>query len=248
MKQRIALNGTQLKLLAVICMTIDHAAILFLPSGSTAYLLLRFIGRWTAPIMAFQLAEGFQHTRSFKRYLGRLLLFAAISQPFYIVMVRRGVPGTFIEMCTALNVMFPLAIGLIVMKIVTRLKENPNGIKPYLVLVPCLLIVGLCDWRSLIPAWAVLFCLCKKRNGRLVLLYLAVTAVLVVGEFGSWYESFKDFSFQLGTMAAILPICLYNGQRGGSHSKAGKQFSRWAFYVYYPLHMAVLTSIWMLCR
>lgn len=248
MKKRITLNGTQLKLLAIICMTIDHAAYLFLSPDATAYLLLRFIGRWTAPIMAFQLAEGFRHTRNFKLYLGRLLLFAMISQPFYIVMVRRGVPGTFMEMCAALNVMFPLAIGLIVMKIVTRLKENPNGIMLYLALVPCLLITGLCDWRSLIPAWAVLFCLCKKRNGHMVLMYLAFTTVLVVAEFGSWYESFKDFSFQLGTLTAILPICLYNGQRGGGRRNAAKQFSRWTFYVYYPLHMAVLTVIWLLCR
>lgn len=205
-RTRIRLNGTQLKLLAIICMTIDHAAVLFLPSDSTIYLLLRFIGRWTAPIMAFQLAEGFRHTKSFHRYLGRLLLFAVISQPFYIVMVKHGILETGIEICTALNVMFPLAIGLVMMRIITKLKEKPNGVMLYLALVPCLLITELCDWKSLIPVWAVQFCLCKKLDSRMICFYLAVTAVLSVAEFGSWYESFKDFSFQLGTLTAILPI------------------------------------------
>lgn len=248
MKRQISLNGTQLKLLAIICMTIDHAAFLFLSPDTTAYLLLRGIGRWTAPIMAFQLAEGFRHTRNYRNYLCRMLTFAVISQPFYLLMVNRNVPETLKEMCSQLNVMFPLVIGLIVMKLITMLKEKPDCYILYPALILCLIVTEFCDWKILIPAWAVLFCFVQKVNRKTMILYLVVTTVLVVAEFGSWYESFKDFSFQLGTLTAILPICLYNGQRGGGRRNAAKQFSRWTFYVYYPLHMAALTVIWLLCR
>ena len=248
MKRQISLNGTQLKLLAIICMTIDHAAFLFLSPDTTAYLLLRGIGRWTALIMAFQLAEGFRHTRNYRNYLCRMLVFAVISQPFYLLMVNRTVPVTLKEMCSQLNVMFPLVIGLIVMKLITILKEKPDHYILYPALILCLIVTEFCDWKILIPAWAILFFFVQKVNRKTMILYLAVTLPLIVAEFSSLYESIRAFSYQLGALAAILPISLYNGKRGGSSGKTAKGFSRWTFYVYYPLHMVVLLGVWMLCR
>ena len=73
-----------LKWIAVITMVIDHigAAILektyfFLSADiQKADFLFRKIGRLSFPIFCFLLVEGFYHTRSRKKYLVNILLFA----------------------------------------------------------------------------------------------------------------------------------------------------------------------------
>ncbi len=70
------LNGFQLKILALIFMTLDHiyyylGGILAIPS------LFTVIGRLAAPIFFFALANGFAHTRSRYKYALRLYLFSA---------------------------------------------------------------------------------------------------------------------------------------------------------------------------
>lgn len=64
MKQKLTANN--LKVLAIISMTVDHIAFLFVDQHSLLYYFMRMFGRLTAPIMAFFIAEGFQHTSSRK--------------------------------------------------------------------------------------------------------------------------------------------------------------------------------------
>jgi len=51
-------------------------------------------------------------------------------------------------------------------------------------------------------------------------------------------ESALTLSYQYGTLLALLPIRLYNGKRGSGQQNAA---SKWLYYIYYPLHMALLT-------
>ena len=91
-----------LKWIAVITMVIDHigAAILektyfFLSADiQKADFLFRKIGRLSFPIFCFLLVEGFYHTRSRKKYLVNILLFAVISEiPFEAAFFDRLVWG-----------------------------------------------------------------------------------------------------------------------------------------------------------
>ena len=65
-----------LKCIAMVAMLIDHT--------STAYFgyttLFNVIGRIAFPIFAFQISEGYIHTKNLKKYFLRLFLFAVISQ------------------------------------------------------------------------------------------------------------------------------------------------------------------------
>ena len=77
------LSGNALKVIAIITMTIDHLAWMGIESYEQAetptQICLHIIGRLTAPIMIFFIAEGYHHTHDFRRYLRRLLMLAVVS-------------------------------------------------------------------------------------------------------------------------------------------------------------------------
>ena len=64
-----------LKLIAAVSMLCDHAGLILFPSVP----VLRLIGRLAFPIYAYLIVNGYQKTSSVKRYLTRLIAFAAIS-------------------------------------------------------------------------------------------------------------------------------------------------------------------------
>lgn len=79
------LNSNHLKLIAIIAMTIDHFTDLFYPGFPVEALpiTMHLIGRLTAPIMWFFIAEGYHHTRNIGKYIFQLGLFAVVSHFAY---------------------------------------------------------------------------------------------------------------------------------------------------------------------
>ena len=79
------LNGNQLKLIAIIAMTIDHLTWVMFPGMQAVWYVfaLHIIGRLTAPIMWFFIAEGCFYTRNIWKYAGRLFIFALVSHFAY---------------------------------------------------------------------------------------------------------------------------------------------------------------------
>ena len=73
------LNAFQLKLIALVCMTLDHlAAFGFeIPVFSAYYTPLRTVGRIAAPLFLFLLVQSARHTRDRKKFLLRLYLAGA---------------------------------------------------------------------------------------------------------------------------------------------------------------------------
>ena len=49
-------------------MVIDHIAAAFLSNDSAITVIMRMIGRLTAPTMAFFIVEGYFHTKNKKKY------------------------------------------------------------------------------------------------------------------------------------------------------------------------------------
>jgi len=92
------LSSFQLKIIAIVTMTIDHIGYHLYPETD----LYRIIGRICFPLIAFLLAEGYKHTSNFGKYLYRLLSFAAVIQ---VVLYFTGE--------VYVNIFFTLACGLI---------------------------------------------------------------------------------------------------------------------------------------
>ena len=232
------MNRNQLKILAIIAMTIDHIALVFVSSGSILYYVMRLIGRLTAPLMAFMLTEGYRYTRSRSRYLLRLVIFALISQPFYFRLAFGRVPESVLEYYTHWNVMMSLAIGLLIMLLFDSRIQSCTSI---VLLGGLISLAHFCDWSYLIPAWTIIFfCYYERDKKKTMVFFVLASITLQTLVLCRQFDSFALFSFQYGTLLALIPIRLYNGKRVNVRHE---RLNRWFFYVYYPAHMIVLLLI-----
>ena len=110
MKKGFGLSRTQLKIIAIISMVIDHFAWGFVDFYSPLGQFLHVCGRLTVPIMCFFIAEGFRKTSSIKKYIHRMAVFAVITIiPFYIFFHE--------EYGFRQNIIFDLMLGLILLTV-----------------------------------------------------------------------------------------------------------------------------------
>ena len=233
------LSANDLKILAVIAMTVDHTAFLLVDKSCLLYYFMRLFGRLTAPIMVFLLTEGYRHTRNRKKYLGRLFMFAGISQPIYFQFVYGNLPVNTADFFLHWNVMLSLALGLLVMILFDSEKIQTA---PSLILLGVLIsLAHFGDWSYLIPAWTIIFfCYYNRDTQKMIVLFVLASVTLQTLLYLKEFDSFALFSFQYGTLLALIPISMYNGERGNVRHKS---LNRWFFYIYYPAHMVVLLII-----
>nr|MDE7431211.1 conjugal transfer protein TraX [Lachnospiraceae bacterium] len=129
------LTSSDLKLVALCTMTIDHIGAVLLPQ----YLILRIIGRIAFPIYCFLIVNGLFHTRDCKKYIGRLLLFALISEIFFDLAFFETIYEPEDQ-----NVFFTLAIGLVMLYVIERIHNQPWIRIHFLKIVMELLVVIFC--------------------------------------------------------------------------------------------------------
>lgn len=240
MKNYKVLSGTMLKYIAIIAMTIDHAAFLFVTPDTPLYIIMRTIGRLTAPLMCFFLSEGFHYTRNRSWYLLRLVIFALISQPFYFIMIFGRLPENMMEFLTNWNVMFTFCLSFLTL-VISEIQKIPFLAKAILIGI-CLVFSEFGDWAYFLPIWVLIFYKCRDHPNARTFLYICVSIFMILERFAADADSLIDFSFQFGVLLAPALIVLYNGTSGSGTGRL-KQFNRWVFYVYYPVHMAVL-AVW----
>ena len=78
---RTNLDTNLLKLVAILSMTLDHFGAAFFPGAPW----MRWIGRMAFPLFCYCMTVGLLYTRDIRKYLGRLAVFAVVSQPFYLL-------------------------------------------------------------------------------------------------------------------------------------------------------------------
>lgn len=236
-------NGFTLKLIALITMTIDHATCVlsdFLPFFQENYFIFRGIGRIAFPIYCFLLVEGYFHTHSVRRYVGRLLLAFVLSElPFDLVF-----SGAFPDWSYQ-NVMLTLAIGLLTVYFVDNAKHLAAQIvqkEPAQSALQSLMIFAFAILGYLLAE----FCATDYGGGGVVMILLFYLfrrrpAWLCVSVFVAMY--FLFWWFEAIGILAMIPILLYNGEKGPC---PGGKIGQWFFYLYYPLHLAVLAALFIL--
>lgn len=227
-----AINADQLKLIAIIAMVIDHCAVVFLPESSPAMWPLRMIGRMTAPIMCFLIAEGYHHTSNLKKYMGRLLFMAVVSHVPHNLCLGMDV----FPLWKATSVMLSLFCGLAALA-VWKSRRIPARWQKVLLIVLCCLLAYSADWNYIAVLWILGFGVFHGSFRKQLLTFCCV-AVLYMMQPLVYNHCLPSVS-RLGIFFVIPLLFFYNGQRGLRH----KQLIKWGFYWFYPLHLLILYGL-----
>ena len=196
------LNGSWLKVIAILSMTIDHIAYYYGVSNPYIYELMRTVGRIAFPTFAFLLAEGYVHTRNRQRYMLSLFTFAILSE----------IPWILLNHDNSHNVLFTLLAGVIGMHIIDTSRSKWVTLTS-LVLIGCTTLMAETDYSLNGFVLTLLFFMFRGRPDLQMLFGLPLM-----------YE----YGF-MGILMAFAVIFLYNGERGFIHGKAAK-YAFYAFY------------------
>lgn len=206
------LDSFQLKCIAIVSMALDHTGAVLYPSQ----IWLRCLGRIAFPIFCFLIVEGFFHTHDVRRYMGRLGVFALISEIPYDLAFR-GVPLEYAHQ----NVFFTLLIGIGMVVLLERNREWP--VKAVILLLAMWLAVLIrsdYNFRGVLLIF-VFYIFHESR-------WLAVTSG------GFWNFLYQGVIQKYGVLS-VLPLALYNGERGRK--------MKYFFYIFYPAHLLLLYGI-----
>lgn len=225
---KLGFSNNQLKIIAMISMTLDHVGVALFPQIEW----LRIVGRLALPIYAFMIAEGCRHTRSMWRYFGSMALLAILCQLVYFFAMES------LYMC--ILVTFSLSIALIGL-----LKKSQQSDSFFWTI---LLILGVCgafflcemlpgrlphtDFEIDYGFIGVMIPVClyatKDREGKMMVLLLSLVCMATIYGGVQWW----------GLLAVPL-LLLYNGRRG-------KWRMKWFFYFFYPVHLVAIYGISLL--
>lgn len=223
--QKPSFTNNQLKIIAMLTMTVDHVGAILLPQVTW----LRLIGRLAFPIYAFMIAEGCRHTRSLPRYLATLGALAGVCQGVYFFAM-----GSLHQ---SILVTFTLSVGLCML---VKLAAEKRSFWTRLALGGA--VVGVFWITQLLPGllsytdfsvdygfFGVMLPVCVywagTKTARLAVAGLVLGAMALTMWPGQW-----------ASLLALPLLALYNGHRG-------KLRLKWLFYFYYPLHLVILQGL-----
>lgn len=217
-------------MIAACAMLIDHTAHVFFPAA----IYMRCIGRLAFPIFAFMVAMGYFYSKDVKKYMLRMLIFAIISQVPYAFMVGSFDPLPF-------NVIFTLLFGLV------SIYAIENG-KPIVGITVTLLLAILAESGGFDHGAFGVFMVLAFYYTRYSRLLRNLSAIVLILLFTSYYLltlGLNNFVWIiiLFYLFAIPAINLFNEKKGISNS-----FTKWFFYVFYPLHASLIVLLKLLLK
>ena len=235
------LTAAVLHIIAMTLMLMDHLWATLLPAREW----LTCAGRVAFPIFAFMAVEGYFHTRSFKKYILRMLMFAVLSEiPFDLMY-----GGTWFYPVHQ-NVLWTFLLGLLGVWLMEQVRKKG---KTWMYLLVCVLVVPaglvlgtLCmvDYYGVGVLTVFVFYFLHGRKWWCFLGQLAALYWLNVELLGGlmYPVQLLGMEFELCqqglALLALIPIWLYRG-RQGYHSKP----FQYLCYAFYPVHMLLLVVV-----
>lgn len=228
------MTNFQIKLIAILTMLIDHIGMVF-HTQYTDLFMLRQIGRISFPLFAFLAAEACIHTKDIKKYMGRLLMFAFISQiPFALV--------SGIDIFERLNIFFTLFTGVFFVHLYKISLSTKSLVT--IVFFKVLFIFGYIiadsnhfDYGGLGVLLIVLLYIARSLGSKNKRIYTALAIFAIVTSL--YVHTFTERPAVLvWAISSIIPIYFYNGEIG-----TNSKFTKWIFYMFYPIHLIALFFI-----
>ncbi len=238
-----ALSGNTLKIIAAVCMLLDHLGIIFFPYNE----LLRIIGRLAFPLFAFFIAEGCKYTRSRTRYLLTMAGLGLVFQLVYFFVLDELYMCIFITFSISIILIYLLdKMKAVLFDANSTAADKATFVLLFIFSVLAAYLLNLVfeiDYGfegCMTPVFASLFhsrptsaSLLKKLD-RLPLSVAAMLPPLIMLSVynAKWYQPFSFLALPL--------LLLYSGKRGRWKLK-------YFFYVFYPAHLVILYGIdWLL--
>lgn len=237
------MNGNRIKFIAALTMFIDHMGLLLFPH----ILLFRYIGRLAMPLYAYLISEGAFHTGNKLKYFLEIFLMGTFCQSVYIIeeLFSFGIRSVY------LNILLTFSFSLLIIFPFLKMKEvyNGKGIKkaaPYFLLFILALSFSV-FFEAFSKNSVALTGISVKTDYGLMGILLPFSAAI----FKDKFKKLLSFSLALVifniylmpnlpytwfSLAVIPLLLLYNGKRG-------KKAYKYAFYLFYPLHLAFLYLI-----
>lgn len=238
-KFRIEMTSFSLHMMAMIFMLFDHMWITVIYGNDW----MNYLGRLAFPIFAFMIVEGYMYTSNLRKYVGRMFLFALISEiPFNLV-----VGGGFIYPFHQ-NVLWTFLLGMLCISIIERSKKTQNLCLQIIISIFVIAgayiigILSMVDYHAAGILTVLVFFFFRghtwyHRLGQLIGLYYINFEML-----GGMYDVFEilgrtvEFPRQGFAIFALIPIWLYTGKRGMHH-----KWIQYFNYAFYPLHLLILS-------
>lgn len=218
------ISSNMLKYIAISAMFFDHFFAVFVVHESLAGSLLRITGRLVAPIMCYLIAEGFHYTSNVKKYIQRLLIFAAVAHFPYVLYFN-------LPWWRATSVMWGLALGLIALTIVKKSKLSFEF--KILGVAICCLLAYTADWNFVSVLWILFFGLFRGDFKKQMISFGVIGLAFYI--LPTLLRSGLMHSYEFGIFLAIPLLYLYRGRQGKKI-----KILKWGFYIFYPLHLLVL--------
>lgn len=218
------LDGTALKLIALVTMVIDHVGDIFFPEQ----MWMRAIGRLAMPIFCFCVAEAYIHTRDRRAYLERLGLFALISELPFDFAHAGGID------LAQQNIMLTFALAVMALMAYDYLYEKQGGgIRGTVVGGLAVAGIGLlsialrADYNFSAVGLVFVFYVLRDRDPFIRNVGAVAFEALV-----------RNVGIYRWGVLSFFPLMMYNGKRG----RGLKMF----FYLFYPGHLLLLGLLRML--
>lgn len=264
------INSNVLKTIALIAMVIDHIGYYFSPALPVPiYIACRYIGRIAMPIFVYLLVQGFFHTKSFKKYITRLSIFAVITQILLTILMLVNIKffSTYVsakQVYTTGNILFTFVLSMIVLKllyediIIKKWDYNKNlSLKIIAVMVIVILSILLpVDYGVEVVILSVLFYYIEKFRiqvhlnrvkgnvsiKNLLLNNISEEKIRIIYICLLLFAILTlviCFDARWTMLFSIIPIALYNNERG-------KIYFKYVYYITFSLQHVLLYLIAML--
>ena len=224
-------NTLQLKLIAILCMLIDHIAWALVPQATVLYTAMRIIGRLAAPLFWYCFVVGYRKTRNRMKYTGRLGIMTLVMGIGNIVI--NSLIGSELNVTVSFlqpNIFFTMFLMGIIIQCIKKMKEAKTEWGKALAVIATIVLsmIVWCVAEYSLIAWVSILCFYfhKYPGWKRISFVIANLALCLL---------FKDYV----QIAMILSVWFIKRFDEAKPRKSLKLL----FYLFYPIHIWLL--LWL---
>lgn len=232
-----------LRVIALVSMFIDHLwkfdyFAYYSHKGvfSANWEICYYIGRLAFPIFAFQIVQGYYHTKNLKKYYLRLFILALLTEIPFSMMINYKIIDLSYQ-----NVVWALLCGLFTIHILDKIIKSDRDKFLKIILQIAVILVAYYfgnlvhfdyDGGGILIILTFFYAkLCPKKIFKPIIQILALSFVFII--------IYNDYTLKALAPLMSLPILwAYNGKLGYT-SKIWRDFC----YSFYPVHMVIIILI-----